>query len=112
MVHVPEVLATSRMHTGNKTVGQRGKALHETIQVLKTHYDYVPFAWIHAYAAYLADGRDQFFEELRPSIAKYILSLFIGLRVNVRHPLRYLHDWARVMSMRGLARRWQGFLGK
>jgi glycosyltransferase involved in cell wall biosynthesis len=104
------VLATSRMHTENKTVGQRRRVLQETLRLLQSHYAYVPFQPVHGYASYLVDGRDQFFEPLSPSIFKYALSLFVGLHYNAVHPLRFTREWAAVMSLEGLARRWHGFL--
>jgi glycosyltransferase involved in cell wall biosynthesis len=104
------VLATSRMHHDNKTVGQRRAVLRETLKLLESHYGYVPFRPVHAYASYLLDGRDQFFEPLRPSILKYAVSLLIGLRYNPGRPFRFMREWATVMSLAGLARRWQGFL--
>jgi glycosyltransferase involved in cell wall biosynthesis len=110
MRKVDGVLATSRMHQGNKTVGQRRRVLRETLRVLESHYGYVPFPPVHAYASYLVDRRDQFFEPLRPSIFKYALSLFVGLHYNPRRPFRFACEWASVMSPAGLARRWQGFL--
>jgi glycosyltransferase involved in cell wall biosynthesis len=107
---IDAVLATSRMHQNNKTVGQRRAVLRETLKLLESHYGYVPFRPVHAYASYLLDGRDQFFEPLRPSILKYALSLLVGLRYNPGQPFRFTHEWAAVMSLAGLARRWQGFL--
>lgn len=105
MRKIDAVLATSRMHTENKTVGQRRRVLRETLLVLQSHYGYVPFRPIHAYASYLADRRDQFFEPLRPSIFKYLLSLLIGLRYNPGHAFRFIREWAAVMSLPGLLRR-------
>src|SRR5579864_2651865 len=102
---IDAVLAASRMHKENKTVGQRRKVLRETLRVLQSHYGYVPFQPVHAYASYLVDRRDQFFEPLRPSVFKYVLSLLVGLRYNPGRPLRFTREWAAVMSLAGLARR-------
>lgn len=110
MRKIDAVLATSRMHKENKTVGQRRRVLRETLQLLLAHYGYVPFQPAHGYASYLVDQRDQFFEPLRPSILKYVLSLFVGLRYNPIHPFRFMREWASVISLEGLARRWHGFL--
>jgi hypothetical protein len=109
MRKVDAVLAASRMHKSNKTVGQRRGVLRETLQLLRSHYGYVPFQQVHGYASYLVDGRDQFFEPLRPSIFKYVASLFVGLRYNPGRPFRFLREWAAVMSLEGLGRRWQAF---
>ena len=75
---IGEFLATSRMHSSNKTLGERGKVLKETASLLQAHFSYVPFSWVYAYACYLVDKRDQFFEPLVPSIPKYVLSLLMG----------------------------------
>jgi glycosyltransferase involved in cell wall biosynthesis len=107
---VDAVLASSRMHQHNKTVGQRRAVLRETLKLLQSHYGYVPFRPVHAYASYLLDRRDQFFEPLRPSISKYALSLLVGLCYNPGQPFRFTREWAAVMSLAGLARRWHGFL--
>ena len=106
MLKIDEVLATSRMHKGNKTVGQRPQVLSETIRMLRAHYEYAPFRWIEAYACNLVDGRDQFFEPMQPSIGKYLLSLVVGLRFNSMHPVRFVREWASAMSLQGLMRRW------
>jgi hypothetical protein len=98
------------MHNENKTVGQRRRVLRETLRVVQSHYGYVPFQPVHGYASYLVDRRDQFFEPLRPSMFKYLLSLFVGLRYNPDRPLRFAREWAAVMSLGGLARRFHGFL--
>jgi hypothetical protein len=50
------------------------------------------------------DGRDQFFEPLRPSILKYLLSLPAGAWQNRRRPLRYCREWMQVMNWRSLRR--------
>ena len=104
------LLAASRMHQENKTVGQRRRVLRETMRLLESHYGYVPFRPAHAYASFLVDRRDQFFEPLRPSIFKYVLSLFVGLRYNAERPFRFTREWAAVMSLEGLARRSKAFL--
>jgi len=90
---VDTLLANSRMHLDNKTVGQRRAVLRETLELLESHYGYVPFRPVHAYASYLVDSRDQFFEPLRPSILKYVLSLLVGLRYNPGKPFRFIREW-------------------
>jgi hypothetical protein len=39
------------------------------------------------------DGRDQFFEPLKSSLPKYLLTLTAGLQWNKTHPLRFLGEW-------------------
>jgi len=112
MRKIDATLANSRMHKQNKTIGQRKAMLRETLQVLRRHYGYVPFRQIHTYTSYLVDGRDQFFEPLRPSLFKYVLSCPVGLLYNIRRPFRYFREWARVMSLAGMLRTWRRFSGK
>jgi glycosyltransferase involved in cell wall biosynthesis len=112
MRHIDDFLATSRMHKENKTLGARRQVLAETLRMLRGHFGYVPFSWVHAYSAHLLDGRDQFFEQPQPSIAKYLLSLFLGLWYNRWLPFRFLKEWSAVMSMGGLLRAWKGFFSR
>lgn len=97
-------LATSRMHPANKTIGERRRIFEENFQVLKQHYGYIPFRWIHAYCSYVIDGRDQFFQPLRPTISKYLLSLPVGCWHNRRRLGRYGSEWLSVMSGGALRR--------
>jgi glycosyltransferase involved in cell wall biosynthesis len=98
-------LALSRMHAANKTLGQRRETFRETFRVLRRHYGYVPFPWIYGYLCYLADGRDQFFQPLEPSLLRYLESLPAGLLWNRSAMGRYLAEWSGVMSWAGLSRR-------
>ncbi|MBI5085917.1 MAG: glycosyltransferase [Acidobacteria bacterium] len=104
-VHVPGEWAHSRMHGSNKSLGQRGEVFREAMAALERHYGYVPFQWVYGRLLYERDGRDQFFEELKPSMAAYARSLPAGLLRNRRHPLRYTQEWASQMSWSGLLRR-------
>lgn len=82
-------LATSRMHPSNKTIGAKGKVLRETIRLLRHHYGYVPYQWVYAYACWLLDRKNQFFEQSLPSVPKFFLSVLLGARYNVFHPARF-----------------------
>jgi len=103
---IGEWLAFSRMHRRNKSLGERRRMFSEVTAVLRKHYAYVPFSWLYGYCCYLVDGRDQFYEPLRPSMLKYALSLPFGLAYNPRQPLRYWKDWSAAASFAGLWRRW------
>ena len=105
MGRVPGFLANSRMHRENKTLGRRHRVFAETITALKRHCGYVPFKWIHGYAAYLMDGRDQFFEPLEPSFTKYALSLPLGAYYNAGRLGRYVREWSSVMTLPAFRRR-------
>ena len=104
MAGIAGVLACSRMHGSNKTLGHRREVFQETIHMLKGHFGYAPFSWVYAYACYLLDGRDQFFEPIEPSVAKLLLGLAMGLFYNAQHPLRYSKEWGAAISMAGLRR--------
>ena len=105
------LLATSRMHRANKTLGQRRAALGECLRMLRERLGYVPFQPVHAYASHLVDGCDQFSEPSVPSVFKYLLSLPVGLRHNPWQPLRFFREWAAVATLDGLRRRVSSFLG-
>ena len=105
MGRVAGFLANSRMHRENKTLGRRHKVFRETIAALKRHRGYVPFQWIHGYAAYLIDGRDQFFDPLQPSFSKYVFSLLLGSYYNAGLFGRYLREWSSVMTLPAFRRR-------
>ncbi len=91
---ISSVLAASRMHRKNKTLGSRRAVFEENIDVLHRHYGYVPLNWVYGYLAYRRDGRDQFFEPLRHSAGAFLMSLPEGLKYNRKHPLRYAREWA------------------
>jgi len=92
---IPGVLACSRMHRSNKTMSQRRTVFLESMQLQRSWYGYVPMSSVLSYAAYITDGRDQFWEPLAPDLRAYARSLPAGLSWNRRKPLRFLLDWAR-----------------
>ncbi len=106
LMKVDDFLANSRMHKANKTLGQRQLMFAETLATVKRNIGYVPFQWIHGYCSYLVDQRDQFFEPLRPSILKYLLSLVVGSYYNPGSLGTYWKEWSKVMTFDGLVRRW------
>lgn len=89
----PEYLANSRIHRGSKTIYERGKVFEYSMALLKRHYGYVPLSWIAGYTAFRIDGRDQFFQPMRPSVWKYLASLPVGLWYNRGAPLRFVREW-------------------
>jgi glycosyltransferase involved in cell wall biosynthesis len=91
--NIPNYLAGSRMHSGAKTISERNHVFQHSISLLSRHYGYVPLSWVFGYAALRIDGRDQFFEPLRPSLRKYFASLPLGLRLNKSQPLKFLGEW-------------------
>jgi glycosyltransferase involved in cell wall biosynthesis len=92
-IKIGDLVAGSRMHRGNKTLARRGQVHREVIRVLRRHYDYVPYAWAYAYASWLLDKNDQFFDAPRSTPAAVLFSLALGLKLNPGHPFRYAGDW-------------------
>jgi glycosyltransferase involved in cell wall biosynthesis len=97
---VRKLLAHSRMHSTNKTLGFRREGYRETMELLRRRFGYVPYEWIYGYASYLLDRKDQYFEESHATRPKVLLSLALGLARNPLHPLRFVRDW---MSHRGFS---------
>jgi glycosyltransferase involved in cell wall biosynthesis len=97
---IPAELAYSRMHRANKSLGKRGEVFRETFQILRRHYGYVPLRWVLADACHRADGRDQFFEPIRPTLTRYLASLPTGLAVNPGARGRYLAEWLNFPNWR------------
>lgn len=102
---VPEVWAQSRMHPANKTLGQRERVYTEIFEVLNRRTGYVPFTWVHAYAGYRLDGRDQFFDGPSGSPMRTLLTLGIGLCKNTAKPRRFLAEYVRYLMQFHLRKR-------
>jgi GT2 family glycosyltransferase len=100
---IDDVVAGSRMHRDNKTLARRGEVHREVVRILRAHYGYVPYAWAFAYASWLVDKNDQFFDAPRSRVRAVLLSLGLGLTLNPRHPVQYLGDWYahRAVGRRG-----------
>jgi len=90
---IPHYLANSRMHRGALTISERYPVLRASMSLLQKHYGYVPLPWIFGYTAYRIDRRDQFFDELQPTVWKYLAAFPVGLWWNRRRPFRFLAEW-------------------
>jgi glycosyltransferase involved in cell wall biosynthesis len=90
---IPQYLAQSRMHSRNKSLGEKQRMFEECIALLRRHYGYVPVSWIYGYVSFLRDRTDQFFTPPRLSPVSYLRSLVVGSRYNMRHLLRYWKEW-------------------
>lgn len=110
--HLPRLLAQSRMRRDNKTLADRRRVFQENIAVLKRHFGYAPFCWIYSYTAHLLDRRDQFYQPLKPSLFKLLLSLPVGWRYNPRHPVRLLRELASWLTLESAERHWQRLRGR
>lgn len=104
---IPDVLAASRMHRENKTLGRRRRVFEENIDLLRRHFAYVPLNWIYGYLSFLRDGSDQFFDPLQHSLLTYLTSLPAGLKYNHRHPLRYIAEWSSKLTAANLRHLWK-----
>jgi len=82
----------------HQTLGQRAGVFREGSAVLSRLYGYVPFEWIYSDLCFRADGHDQFFKPLRPSLLRYAQSLPVGWWRNPGARIRYLKEWSRVMT--------------
>jgi glycosyltransferase involved in cell wall biosynthesis len=96
--------AIVRMHDDTKTLGQRRLVLEEGARLLARHYGYVPFDWIYARLCHEQDGRDQFYEPLKPSVLAWWRSLGVGWRANRGLRRRYLEQWAGAVTLEGAIR--------
>jgi len=99
-VKIDRLLAHSRMHASNKTLGFRREAYEETMDVLRRRFGYVPYEWVYGYTSFLLDRKDQYFETSHRTRFKVLLSLLLGVLRNPLHPLRFVRDW---VSHRGFA---------
>jgi glycosyltransferase involved in cell wall biosynthesis len=50
LAHLPEYLATTRLHAETKTLGQRARVHGEILRVVRHHFGAVPPSWVYAYA--------------------------------------------------------------
>jgi glycosyltransferase involved in cell wall biosynthesis len=91
--YLPRHLANSRMHRSSLTISRRLQVFRVSMALLQRHYGYVPLSWVLGYVAFRMDGRDQFFEPLRLSPLKFLISLPAGLRYNRSRPVRYFAEW-------------------
>lgn len=96
---VDEYLATSRMYGDNKTISKRSLVYREILTSVHAHFGYVPFDWVFGFACYLVDRKDQFFEPTRPTKAKYLASLLLGMYYNPRQLKRYCLEWGAAAGL-------------
>ena len=103
-LHVNRLLAKSRMYPENKSLGSRRRVFRETIDTVIANTGQAGFGHVYAYACHLLDGRDQFFEPLRPSMFKFGLAMVLGLAFNGPLCGRFWLDSARsIGKLRGIA---------
>jgi len=68
--HISQVLASSRMHSSNKTLSRRRQSLEEIIMVVRRHFGIVPFNWVYGAEESASGSYDGFFRRspLRASL--------------------------------------------
>ena len=68
--HIPQVLASSRMHSSNKTLSCRRQSLEEIMTVVRRHFGVVPFNWVYGAEESASGSYDGFFRRspLRASL--------------------------------------------
>ena len=95
---IDALLATSRMHAANKTLGHPRENVEETIGLLRRHFGYVPLQWVWRYSSLLLREKNASpFHNVSPSVASYCFSLAVGMLMNRRHPMRYIGEWSRLL---------------
>jgi glycosyltransferase involved in cell wall biosynthesis len=92
MEKIEDFLATSRIHSQNKTMTQMSSALRETIELLRGHYGYVPCNWLYGYVYNRLTGKPLVFQPAGFSPVSACYSIALGARYNWRFPLRYCRD--------------------
>ena len=92
---IPQYLANSRIHSGAKTIYEREDVFNASMGLLMRHYGYVPLPWVFGYTTWRSDGRDQFFQPMRPTVRNYLASLPMGLKLNASRKARFFGEWLR-----------------
>ena len=112
-LYISEVLASSRMHRGNKTLSRRRESLEEIISVVHRHFSVVPYNWFYDLEESRNSMYDGYFTRSPFSFSLLARSMFRWASMNLGHPL-YLgrtigeHILSPQMSKRRLARRTGG----
>ena len=108
MRKVDRFLATSRMYQDNKTLGRRAEWFEEIARITKLHRGYLPLNYLYGYADYLQYKEYGFFELSRPSIAKYLLTLGLGVWHNPLKLNRFLAECGESFGLacRMLMQKW------
>jgi glycosyltransferase involved in cell wall biosynthesis len=95
--HVPEYLATSRLHPDNKTLSQSARVHAEILRVVWRHFGHVPPSWVYAYANAVLGPRPTTAWAATRFTARLIALTGVTLvRYNRRIPLSALARWPRL----------------
>ncbi len=85
-MYLPSVLAYSRMHRQNKTLGCRAESLQEIISVVRRHFDLVPFNWVYALEEVKRGGYDGYFARSPLRLTLLFRSVLEWTWMNRRRP--------------------------
>lgn len=93
-IRLGRFLAGARMHRGTKTYRTRRENLREIRSIVRRHFGYVPFSWVHAYAGIALSNCDTFFDPPRGSFQRTLVTLLVGLADNRGTPATFLREFA------------------
>jgi GT2 family glycosyltransferase len=102
---IDDVMAASRLHKNNKTLGQRRDSFRESLVVLQRHFGYVPLEMLYGFCQAALTGKDLFFDKPEPSRFASLLSVLVGYYYNRSRPIRFTSDVWRAMMNKALARK-------
>ena len=110
LVHIPDVLALSRLHAECKTVKSRTAALTEIVGMLHRHYGFVAPSWLGGYVKAMLERRMNQSHSSRSTM--FVLGVFtLGarefFRYNRKLPFSEYGRWRRGL-IKGLKRLWTG----
>jgi hypothetical protein len=95
---IDALMATSRLHRANKTLGEQRPTVDETIGLLLGRFGYVPLGWVCRYSSLLLREKKELFPPgMLPSIASICLSLPLGMVINHHDPKRYIGEWRSLL---------------
>lgn len=111
--HIPQVLASSRMHSSNKTLSRRRQSLEEIMTVVRRHFGVVPFNWVYGAEESATGTYDGFFRRspIRASLLGKSLGRWVWMnRSSPAYVLGFLVDrlLSPQQSLRSLSERTGG----
>jgi glycosyltransferase involved in cell wall biosynthesis len=84
--YIPQVLASSRMHSSNKTLSRRRQSLEEIIGVVRRHFGVVPFNWVYGAEESASGSYDGFFRRSPFRVSLFGKSLGRWIWINRASP--------------------------
>jgi glycosyltransferase involved in cell wall biosynthesis len=85
-LYIPDVLASSRMHRGNKTLSHRSQSLEEIIDVVHRHFNIVPYNWVYDLEESRDGSHDGYFTRSPFRFSLLAKSIFRWAWINREHP--------------------------